>query len=245
MSPRTILKLDRISKSYKVEKNNIAVLENINLRINKSEFSCIIGSNGSGKTTLIKIIAGIEKSSAGEYKKTASIAYLPQQDSLLPWLSIRQNIELPGRINKTPALGLSKTIDNYLKKYKLIKFADFYPGEISGGMKQKTALIRAVVYKPEIILLDEPFSALDAITRIEMQRMLLELWEEYKPTILCVTHDIDEAIFLSDRIFVMSDRPGTIAKTYKVGLERPRNMDDIGAPEALQLKKNLHRMLLP
>ena len=239
-----VIELKNITKSYVVDRRKIKVLQNASLELKKGELSCIIGPNGSGKTTLIKIAAGIETASSGGQRQTGKIAYLPQQDSLLPWLTLRQNIELPGRINKNLTPALHKEIDKYLKKYKLSRFADFYPGEISGGMKQKTALIRAIVYRPEIILLDEPFSALDAITRIQMQQMLSDLWLEYKPTILCVTHDIDEAIFLSDRIFVMSARPGTIAETYKVNLPRPRHLDDLAHREALKLKKDLHRRLL-
>ncbi len=244
MSVQTDLKLSKINKSFSVQKTKVSVLKNIDLNIKKGEFSCIIGPNGSGKTTVVKIIAGIETPSSGVYKKSGHMSYLPQQDSLLPWLTVRENIELPGEINNNLTADINKKIDGYLKRYKLTKFSDFYPGEISGGMKQKAALIRAVVYRPEVIIFDEPFSALDAITRVEMQKMLADLWQEYKPTILCVTHDIDEAIFLSDRIFVLSKRPGKILKTFKVGIDRPRILDNINLPEALELRKDLHRMLL-
>lgn len=244
MVAQTVLKLDKIGKSFTAGKAKIKVLDDIVLAVKEGEFSCIIGPNGSGKTTLIKIIAGIESFSGGVYKKTGEVSYLPQQDSLLPWFTLKENIELPGRINNALTKKIQADIGKYLKKYKLSKFVDFYPGEISGGMKQKTALIRAIVYKPKIIVLDEPFSALDAITRIEVQQMLADLWFEYKPTILCVTHDIDEAIFLSDRIFVLSDRPGKIIKTFNVSIDRPRNLDSIDAPENLRLKKSLYRMLL-
>lgn len=244
MISQTDLKLTKISKSFSVEDKKIKVLQDISLSIKKGELSCVIGPNGSGKTTLIKIIAGIEKPSAGVYVKPKAIAYLPQQDSLLPWLTVKENIELPGWIKGDLTRSLQADIKRYLSKYKLTKFANFYPGEISGGMKQKTALIRAIVYRPEVIVLDEPFSALDAITRIEMQKMLSELWLEYKPTILCVTHDIEEAIFLSDRIFVLSQHPGKIIKTLQVDLNRPRSFKNIDSPKNLKLKKDLYRMLL-
>lgn len=244
MTDQTVLKLDKINKSFAIGKNRINVLKDIDLSIKKGEFNCVIGPNGSGKTTLIKIISGIENQSSGTYQKTGEVAYLPQQDSLLPWFSLRKNIELPGRINNTLTKSVQTNIGKYLKKYRLTQFTDFYPNEISGGMKQKVALIRAIVYKPQIIVLDEPFSALDAITRMEMQQMLADLWHDYKPTILCVTHDIDEAIFLSDRIFVLSARPGKIIKTIDTGLTRPRTLDDISTPKALKLKKSLRGMLL-
>lgn len=244
MDSQAGLELDKIGKSFTVEKSKIKVLDDINLNIRKGELSCIIGPNGSGKTTLIKIIAGIEDPSAGTYQKTGKISYLPQQDSLLPWFTIKENIELPGRINNTLNSSVKSKISQYLRKYKLTKFTDFYPTEISGGMKQKASLIRTIVYRPEIIILDEPFSALDAITRIEMQQMLADLWLEYKPTILCVTHDIDEAIYLSDRIFVLSKRPGKIIKTFNVGIDRPRTINDISSAEPLKLKKSLHKLLL-
>lgn len=220
------------------------VLSGINLSIKEGEFSCIIGPNGSGKTTLVKIIAGIEEPSRGDCQKLGKAVYLPQQDSLLPWFTVRENIELPGKINSTLTKSVQVDINKYLKKYKLTKFSDFYPSEISGGMKQKAALIRAVVYRPDIVILDEPFSSLDAITRVETQKMLSDLWLEYKPTILCVTHDIDEAIFLSDRIFILSKRPGRVVKTLSTGLSRPRSLGDIDSPKALELKKSLYGMLI-
>lgn len=240
----TDLTLKNIEKSFYVDKQKIDVLKDVDLTIKTGELSCIIGPNGCGKTTLIKIIAGIEKASKGVCSKSGKISYLPQQDSLLPWFTVRENIELPGRINNTLDESVKKRIKQYLKKYKLTKFADFYPGEISGGMKQKTSLIRSIVYKPEIVILDEPFSALDAITRIEMRQMLTDLWQEYKPTILCVTHDIDEAIYLSDRIFVMSERPGSIMRTFNVQIKRPRSLEDSDLPEYSKLRKNLHRLLI-
>jgi NitT/TauT family transport system ATP-binding protein len=238
------IKLSRASKSYVVEKRKIEVLKDVNLTLNRGELSCIIGPNGCGKTTLVRIVAGIETLSSGVCQKSGKISYLPQQDSLLPWFTLKENIELPGRINATLNRDTRGRIRRYLKRYKLEKFADFYPSEISGGMKQKTALIRAIAYRPEIIILDEPFSALDAITRIEMRQMLADLWLENKPTILCVTHDIDEAIYLSDRIFVMSTRPGKIAKTFRLVGNRPRTIESIDLPEALKIKKELHRLLL-
>jgi ABC-type nitrate/sulfonate/bicarbonate transport system ATPase subunit len=241
---QTDLKLSKVNKSFSVKKSKVSVLKNIDLNIKKGEFSCVIGPNGSGKTTLVKIIAGIEKPSSGVCQQSGEVSYLPQQDSLLPWLTVKENIELPGKINGSLSVGIKKKINGYLKKYKLTKFSGFYPGEISGGMKQKTALIRTIVYQPQIIVFDEPFAALDAITRIEMQQMLVDLWQEYKPTILCVTHDINEAIFLSDRVFVLSKRPGKILRTFEVGIDKPRTLDDINLPEALKLRKDLHRMLL-
>lgn len=245
MRSQNDLQLEKINKYFSVNKSRIKVLEDIDLDIKKGEFSCIIGPNGSGKTTLVKIIAGIEKTSSGVYEKPDQVSYLPQQDSLLPWLTLKENIQLPGKINGHLSVEVKKKINNYLKKYKLAKFSDFYPGEISGGMKQKTALIRTIVYRPQIIVFDEPFAALDAITRIEMQQMLADLWREYNPTILCVTHDINEAIFLSDRIFVLSKHPGNILKTFDVDIKRPRSLDDISRPAVLRLRKDLQRMLLP
>lgn len=244
MDSQTDLKLSKINKFFSVKKSKIKVLEDINLTVKRGEFSCIIGPNGCGKTTLVKIISDIKKPSAGIFQKSGEVSYLPQQDSLLSWFTVKENIELPGRIKNTLNGNVQTKIRRYLKKYKLTKFANFYPNEISGGMKQKVALIRAIVYKPGIIIFDEPFSALDAITRLEMRQMLSDLWLEYKPTIVCVTHDIEEALFLSDRIFVMSKRPGKIIKTYNVGIKRPRNLDDINLPEALKLKRNLRELLL-
>lgn len=244
MTSKSDIKLTKISKSFTAGKEKVKVLDDLDLEIKKGELSCIIGPNGSGKTTLVKIIAGIEKPTSGSYDQPNNLAYLPQQGSLMPWFTVRQNIELPGRINNKLSPDINARLRKYLKKYGLTKFADFYPDEISGGMKQKVALIRAVVYRPGVIILDEPFSALDAITRIEMRQMLVDLWREYNPTILCVTHDIDEAIYLSDRIFVIKGLPGEIAATLNVKTPRPRTLDSISSDQSLKIKKTLHRMLL-
>lgn len=238
------LTVKNISKAFFEGSRSLKVLNKINIDATEGEFICIIGPNGCGKSTLLKLIADIQLPTAGSLDKSITPAYIPQQDSLMPWLTVEENIKLPAKISHQQNSSLKPKINKCLKKYKLVKFSSYYPAEISGGMKQKVCLIRAMIYRPKLILLDESFSALDAITRIEMQKMLLDLWTEYKPTVICVTHDIEEAIFLSDRIYVMSKRPGKIIKSFNIKAKRPRTYDSLSSQEVIKIKQNLQGLLI-
>lgn len=208
------LSLVKVSKSYKKPGRDLAVLENIDLKVKPGEFVCVIGPNGCGKSTLLKIIAGIVSQSSGKLKIPTNLAYLPQQPSLLPWRTVKDNLFLASDMAGQPRASIEKRAGQLLKDFALDKFGDFYPASISGGMQQKVALIRSILLKPELILLDEPFSALDSITRIKMQSWLLDLWQKDTPGIVCVTHDISEAIFMADKIYVMGPRPGRIIASF-------------------------------
>lgn len=224
-----VLKVENLNKEFNIDNGTVEVLKNINLEINKNEFISIVGASGCGKSTLLRIIGGLENEYKGSlYSKNNKInkpgldrGIVFQEDRLFPWLTIEKNVEfgLPEKVNFTEK---KEVLSKYLKLVGLEKFANAYPHQLSGGMKQRVSIARALVNNPDILLLDEPFGALDAFTRMNMQKEVLNIWEKEKTTMILVTHDIDEAIFLADRVIVMSSRPGTIKKIINVDLARPR-----------------------
>jgi len=224
-----ILKIEYLNKEFSIDAGSVKVLKDINLEINENEFISIVGASGCGKSTLLRIIGGLEKEFKGNlYSKNNKInkpgldrGIVFQEDRLFPWLTIEKNIEfgLPEKINE---LEKKKIVNRYLELVGLEKFSKAYPHQLSGGMKQRVSIARGLINNPDILLLDEPFGALDAFTRMNMQREILNIWEKEKTTMILVTHDIDEAIFLADRVIVMSNRPGTIKKVINVELPRPR-----------------------
>ena len=207
-----ILEVRDVAKTY----DQVEALSSINLTFNKQEVTVIIGPNGSGKSTLLKLLAGIEQPSSGKVIGLGQTAYLPQQPSLLPWRTVRQNLQLPGDISRLAPAKSQTKITKLLKDFDLLEFESLYPHQLSGGMQQKLSLLRTVLTNRPMMLLDEPFAALDAITRLELQRWLLELKRRTGCGIICVTHDIREAVFLADTIYVLSPRPGTIKRKFKV-----------------------------
>ncbi len=211
-----ILKIKGLNKKFKVDKQEIPVLQNINLSVEKGEFITIVGHSGCGKSTLLKIIAGLVDYQEGEVvrngKKVAEPApdcgMVFQEHRLLPWLKIKDNVGFG--IKNLPKAEREELIKSHIELVNLKGFENVYPNQLSGGMSQRAAIARGLVANPSILLLDEPFGALDALTRIQMQKEILRIWKEKKTTMIMVTHDIDEAIYLGERIIVMSARPGEI-----------------------------------
>jgi len=209
----------------------ICALQDFSFKVKKNDFVCIVGPSGCGKSTLLRIIAGLDTCTSGEvlYKNTThtkpikSIGMVFQQYSLLPWLTVKENIVLGLEFRKESKQLKNEVAQKYLKIIGMETFKNAYPYELSGGMQQRVAIARALANNPEVILMDEPFGALDAHTRILMQKELLKIWEQDKKTILFVTHSVDEAIYLADRIIVMSDRPGKIKCIKEVDMYRPRD----------------------
>lgn len=224
-----ILKIENLNKEFNIDKGTVKVLRDISLDIGKNEFISIVGASGCGKSTLLRIIGGLEREFQGNlYSKGNKInkpgldrGIVFQEDRLFPWLTIEKNVEF-GLPEKIPAAEKKEVVSKYLKLVGLENFENAYPHQLSGGMKQRVSIARGLVNNPDILLLDEPFGALDAFTRMNMQKEVLNIWEKEKTTMILVTHDIDEAIFLADRVVVMSSRPGTIKKIIKVDLPRPR-----------------------
>ncbi len=242
-----------LCKDYANEGRVTTVLSQINLNIKANEFVSIIGPSASGKSTLLNILAGLEEPTSGHLviptgnhnHRLGQIAYMPQSDSLLPWRSVLDNAALPLEIKGVKRRDARKTILSHLEDFGLAGFAHFLPARLSGGMRQRVALLRTIMTETQLLLLDEPFGALDALTRGEMQAILNRLWSDYKKTIVLVTHDIDEAIILSDKIYILSPRPGHIVKSLDVTLDRPRTYDAFKDPAYIKLKTELLDQLKP
>ena len=238
------LTLDNINMSF----GSHYVLKNINLSVKDGEFVTILGPSGSGKSTLFHLIGGILQPDTGHIYLNnkditgtkGHISYMPQAPSLFPWRTILDNVmlgqELSGKKEIEKAIAM-------LNKASLSSFMDEYPSALSGGMKQRASFIRALLSAKDLLLLDEPFGALDEFTRLDMQKWLLSIWEEYKRTVLFITHNIEEALFLSDRILILSANPASIIKEMIVPFPRPRNPELWLEEEFLQYKKEVYSYL--
>lgn len=241
------ISLEDISQVY----NNKVILEKITFDIKDGEFITLIGPSGCGKSTIFKIITGLEKNYTGNLRIdksdiglfTGKIAYMPQNDLLLQWRTLYDNIRLPLEIEKTEKKIIYDRIMKLLPEFKLDGEENKYPYELSGGMKKRAALLRTFLIDSGILLLDEPFGALDAITRSEMQDFLLEICEKYKHTVLFITHDIEEAVYLSDRIIVLGKNPATVLGDIKIEIKRPRNRELLLESKFLEYKKNIMDLL--
>ena len=231
-----------VNKSFIVNGQSVDVLKDINLEIEEGEFVVIVGHSGCGKSTLLKMIAGLETNDTGELSVDGKEISGPgmdrgmifQEHRLFPWLSIEKNVQLCLKgLSKEEKRKLS---DQYLELVKLSEFKKAYPSQLSGGMSQRAAIARSLVSQPEILLLDEPFGALDALTKIELQEEMLKIRERFHNTMIMVTHDIEEAVYLADRIVVMSARPGRIKDVIKVELGKYR---DRGSTDFTYYKKKI------
>lgn len=240
---KSTLNIKHLNKSFKVNNEKIDILSDINLEINQGEFISIVGHSGCGKSTILKIIAGLLNYDSGSVMLGEKLITEPdidrgmvfQEHRLFPWLTIKENVAIG--LSKMDKDEREKIVLDHIELVKLNGFEDAYPHQLSGGMSQRAAIARALVNSPSTLLLDEPFGALDALTRILMQQEILRIWEKERTTMILVTHDIDEAIYLGDRIIVMSSRPGTIEAILPVELPRPR---DRGSADFAVLKKKIY-----
>lgn len=228
------------------------VLEKISASIQEGEFVSFVGPSGCGKSTLLNLIASVEEATSGEViyndtlvQKQNSVSYMPQQDLLLPWRSALQNIVLPLEIDGKPKKERLTEGMEALQQFGLAEYANHYPDALSGGMRQRISFLRTYLCEKPIMLLDEPFGKLDAFTKMEVHRWLLDSWHQEKQTIVMVTHDLDEAILLSDRVFIMSQRPATIVGEVKVNLPRPRTMEMLTSLELKEDKAEILGILAP
>ena len=228
------VELRHVFKSFQQNGQRIDVLHDINLSVAEGEFICLVGPSGCGKSTIVHFIAGLERPTSGDIvvggqpvsgpDPTRTVVF--QDGALFPWLSVLGNVEFGLRMAGVPARTRRSRAIEYLRLVHLSKFIHAYPHQLSGGMKQRVAIARALVLQPQILLLDEPFAALDAQTRAVLQNELLEIWELARPTILFVTHNVREATGLADRVYVISSRPGHIRDVQPVGVPRPRHAED-------------------
>lgn len=240
-----------LNKVFRSGKSSFHALDNIRLSVQKNEFVSIIGPSGCGKSTVLRIIAGLEEPTGGHVMIKGAEIHGPGADrgmvfqgyTLFPWLTVRQNIEYGPKIKGVPILERRGISNHYLNLIRLEKFANALPKQLSGGMKQRVAIARALANQPEVLLMDEPFGALDAQTKIEMQEMLLEVWKREKTTVIFITHDIDEAIYLSQRIIVMAAHPGRLMAEFNVDLPSDRTMETRESANYLKLKRELVSLL--
>ena len=225
-----MLDVKKISKNYKNRDKVNRVIEEISFNIKKGDFVSFVGQSGCGKTTLLKLISGILKVDSGEIfvddkkitKPDKNIGMVFQDFSLFPWLTVKENIEFGLKISNTNDKERNKIVEHYLNVTGLKEFVDTYPKSLSGGMKQRVAIARTLANKPKVILMDEPFGSLDSLTRSSMQEFLTNLWEKEHKTIIFVTHDVEEALFLSNRVYVLDKRPTKIKNEIEVNFIRPR-----------------------
>jgi NitT/TauT family transport system ATP-binding protein len=235
----------------------IEALKDVNLEVEDAfspsgrdigEFRVLLGPSGCGKSTLLRMIAGLDKPTSGQILVNGEPVTHPGKDrgmvfqkyTSFPWLTVADNVAYGMKINGVPEAQRKETVDHLLKSVGLTEFADVYPETLSGGMQQRVAIARTLALRPSVILMDEPFGALDAQTRSDMQQLLLEIWDETACTILFVTHDVEEAVYLADRIFIMSSHPGTIVEDVQVSFDRPR---DLGLKEKSEFHELQHYVL--
>ena len=226
---------------------DVIAVDDLSLDVADREFISIVGPSGCGKSSLLRVVAGlIEPTSGAVYLDGRRVegpgadrGMVFQSYTLFPWLTVQGNVEFGSRINRMPSAQRSARAREYIEMVGLKGFEGHYPKELSGGMMQRVAIARALANDPDVLLMDEPFGALDAQTRIIMQELLVNLWQRTPKTILFVTHDIDEAIFLSERVYIMTARPGRIKQVLEVDLARPRSLDLLTSPTFVDMKRTV------
>lgn len=246
------LRVDNVSLRYRTPSGSIfSALENVSFEVPDQQFAVIVGPSGCGKSSLLYLTAGLNEPSDGEIYVGGNRVDGPGADrgmvfqsyTLFPWLSVRENIEFGLKRKGIAAAARKEIVDFYLNEVGLNAFADNYPKQLSGGMMQRVAIARALANDPQILLMDEPFGALDSQTRMQMQQLLLRIWEHSKKTVVFVTHDIDEAVLLGDRVYVMGARPGRIKEILDVPIARPRTMDMVMEADFIRMKRQILGLL--
>ena len=243
-----VLQIDQLSKVFHTNRGYVPVLDKIRFRAEEGDLICILGRSGCGKTTLLNIVAGFLPPSSGKVLINGRPVRSPgpdrcvifQEDALFPWLTVQENIAFGLRGQKQDKRSTLYEVERFLGLVELSEFRDYLPKTLSGGMKQRVALARVLILRPQVLLMDEPFASLDAQGREEMQNLLLSLWQELGHTILFVTHDVDEAVTLADRILLMDKGPGRIREEIRLNLPRPRERQ---SGPFLDFSRRLHQAL--
>lgn len=241
------VKIDNVRKVYDTRNGEMIALNGVNLDIMENEFICVVGPSGCGKSTLLNIIAGLLEPTSGtvycdgkEVKGTGTErGVVFQQYALFPWMTVKKNVMFGLNLKGIKGKEAEDIAMKYIKMVQLEDFADHYPKELSGGMKQRVAIARAYAVNPSILLMDEPFGALDAQTRTQLQQELLETWEKEQKTCFFITHDVDEAIILAQKVIIMSARPGRIKEIVDITIPYPRTQETKMSPEFLELKNHI------
>ena len=251
MSRKTKLQVKNLSRIYEGNNGPVVALQDVNLTVEESEFVMIVGPSGCGKTTLFNIIGGLDEATSGEVLLDGKPVSAPGVDrgmvfqgySLFPWLNVQKNIEFGLKMKGVPAAERADQAKKYIELVGLKGFETALPKQLSGGMKQRVAIARTLANEPEVLLMDEPFGALDAQTRVVMQELLADISRRTGTTILFITHDIDEAVLLGERVHVMSRRPGTVRDVIEVSIPGERSHNSLVLPEFLETKKQIMDML--
>ena len=244
-----LLQITDLSASYKEDGQELLALQHVNLHVDVGEFVCLIGPSGSGKSSLLDIVAGLFSESTGSLtinnkplspkQRPGATSYMRQRDLLMPWRTAVENAALALEVHgESKARALQLAADRF-EEFGLAGFEDRYPAQLSGGMRQRVAFLRTVLADRELLMLDEPFGALDALNRAALQQWLVNLWEHQQQGVLMVTHDVDEAVFLADRVIVLSSRPGTVIHEEVINLPRPRTRSMITSPPFLDHRAEL------
>jgi len=228
-----LIQIKNVNKYFKTDEKDVKALEDINLEIDSGKLVCLLGPSGCGKTTLLRLIGGLDKPDSGEILENNTLitgpskdrGFIFQQYSLFPWLNVLDNVMFGLEINRNSKEENLRRAKVYLKSVGLDGFENNYPHELSGGMKQRVAIVRTIINKTKVLLMDEPFSALDMQNRQKLQEELIRIWNKTKKTIIFVTHDVDEAVFLADEVVIMSKHPGKIKKVFKIDLDHNRIRD--------------------
>ncbi len=249
----TILEVRGLGKRYRSAQGEVDALRDISFSVRRREFICVIGPSGCGKSTLARILAGLDSHTAGEALLDGKPITGPGQDrgmvfqgySLFPWLTVKKNVMFGPETNGRGRVDAERDALLWLDLVGLEKFADAYPHQLSGGMRQRVAIARALVNQPRILLMDEPFGALDAQTRSKMQSHLIDIWRNVDVTVLFITHDLDEAIYLADRILVLKAHPGEVQEIIEVPVPRPRAPGQFNSPEFRATKARLEELIHP
>ncbi|MFL9890695.1 ABC transporter ATP-binding protein [Paraburkholderia sp. RL17-383-BIF-A] len=252
-SREVILEVRDLGKRFETPQGECTALDGINFKTHRREFVCVIGPSGCGKSTLIRILAGLERQTSGSVLLDGKPVQGPGADrgmvfqgyTLFPWLTVKKNVMFGLKMNGRGNLHAEREALQWLDLVGLTKFANAYPHQLSGGMKQRVAIARALANRPRILLMDEPFGALDAQTRAKMQTHLLDIWRNVDVTVLFITHDLDEAIFLADRILVLKANPGEVQELIEVPVPRPRDYSQVTSPEFLATKARLEALIHP
>lgn len=243
--------IDGVTKQFKIKKNVVQALETINLKIKDGEFIAILGASGCGKSTLLRMLCGLETPTTGTITANGKKVTGPGPDrgmvfqayTLFPWMTVIENIKYGLKQLNVSKAEQDETAKKYIKVVGLEGFENAYPNELSGGMKQRVAIARALAVNPDSLLLDEPFGALDTQTRSHMQELTLDVWTQCPKTIVMVTHDVEEAIFMADRVVVMKSRPGSIKEIMDIDLPRPRDITMKSTPEFIKYKKHATELI--
>ena len=246
-SDKVRVRIDNVRKVFNTRNGEMVALNGVSLDIHDNEFICVVGPSGCGKSTLLNIIAGLSEPTSGKVycdgKEVTGTGtergVVFQQYALFPWLTVKKNVMFALEMRGVKGKAAEEEAMKYLEMVDLAKFADHYPKELSGGMKQRVAIARAYAAEPEVLLMDEPFGALDAQTRTQLQTELLETWEKKRKTCFFITHDVEEAIILAQRVIIMSARPGRIKDIVDINIPYPRTQETKMTPEFMELKNHI------